>query len=122
MPETKWGVSLKLLVWLMQDGDQPMLPQFWVDLVVALKCFEGTTIARATDATTAALGLAPDLAPIITPALMGKITAFAFGHSNSNKSEYGIHPFTIGYQNANEEMAACTQVTQHTMLMDGAAP
>jgi hypothetical protein len=121
-PEGKWGASLQLLVRLTQEGDQPTIPQFWIDLAAAPKRFEGTTIARATDATAAALGLAPEQAPIITPGLAGKITAFAFGHSNSEELEYGIHPFTVGYRNADEATAARIQVTQHTMLMDGAAP
>jgi len=122
LPEAKWGASLQLLVRLTQEGAQPTFPQFWVDLAVAPKRFEGTTISRATDATAAALGLAPDLAPIITPALTGKITAFAFGHSNSDELEYGIHPFTVGYRNADETTTARSQVTKHAMLMDGAAP
>jgi hypothetical protein len=35
----------------MQEGEQPTFPLFWVDLAAAPKCFEGTTITQATDAT-----------------------------------------------------------------------
>jgi hypothetical protein len=47
---------------------------------------------------------------------------FNFGHSNSNELEYGIHPFMVGYHNSEEATQACLQVTQHAMLLDGAAP
>jgi hypothetical protein len=107
---------------LTQEGAQPTLPPFWLELASAPKRFECTTIARATDATAALLGLAPDLAPIITPALTTKITSFSFGHSNSDELEYGIHPFTVGYRNSAEATQARLQVTQHSMLLDGAAP
>jgi hypothetical protein len=86
-PEGKWGASLQLLVCLTQDSEQPTLPPFWLDLAAAPKRFESTTIARATDATAAVLGLAPDLAPIITPSLTGKITSFSFGHTTSDELE-----------------------------------
>ena len=95
-PEGKWGTSLQLLVQLTQEGPQPTFPQFWLDLAAAPKRFKCTTISWAMDTTTADLGLALDLVPIITPALMGKLMAFNFGHSNSNELEYGIHLFTIG--------------------------
>lgn len=121
-PETKWGASLQLLTRLTQQGEHPVLPQFWIDLAAAPKRFEGTTIARATDATAVALGLAPDLAPVITPALVAKIAAFSFGHANSDELEQGINPFTVGYRNQDETTEARTQATQHAMLMDGAAP
>ena len=74
-PKEKWGASLQLLVWLTQEGPHPMPPQFWLDLAAAPKHLECTTISLATDATTADLGLAPDLAPIITPVLVAKIMA-----------------------------------------------
>jgi hypothetical protein len=70
----------------------------------------------------ALLGLAPDMAPIITPALTGKIISFKFGHSNSNKLEYGIHTLTVGYRNVSETMQARMQISRHAMLLDGAAP
>ena len=121
-PEGKWGASLQLLVCLTQEGPAPTLQQFWLHLAASPKRFEGTTISRATDAVAATLGLAPDLAPIITPALVSKITAFQFGHTNGDELEYGIHPFTVGYRNPTEATHARLQVTQHAMLLDGATP
>jgi hypothetical protein len=97
-PKEKWGTSLQLLVRLTQEGPHPMLPQFWLDLVAAPKRFECTMISQATNATTADLGLVPDLALIIIPVLAVKIMSFNFSHSNSNEFlEYGIHPFMVGY-------------------------
>jgi hypothetical protein len=68
------------------------------------------------------LGLTPDMVPIVTPVLTGKIRSFGFGHTNSEELKYGIHPFTVGYRNASETTQARMQISQHAMLLDGAAP